>query len=132
MIYAYNAVFMVSIKKKTNQLTNGSRRSYTFEYNLKHDESELVPICKNMYLGILCLKESMLRNWVNSALNTRNIIDNWFNSLAKMLSHYCHKNTEKLYPEEPFKDVEDIYNVYTKKFNDCTLMSFNKTFFEIM
>lgn len=156
--YACNTVFMVPIKRKTNQLAADSRRTYTFQYNLKYNESDVVPVCKNMYLGTLGLKENMLQNWVKnstngfpkicskineanttniesqpvhrSSLNTRNIfIDDWFNSLAKMPSHYCRKNTERLYIEGPFKDIQDIYNVYKKKSNDSGLVCFSKTFF---
>lgn len=45
-----------------------------------------------------------------------------------MPSHYCRKNTERLYLEGPFKDIQDIYNVYKDKSNDG-LIPFSKIFF---
>lgn len=68
-VYACNIAFMVSIKRKTNQFADDSRRSYTFEYNLKYGESGLLPVCKKMYLGTLSLMESMLQNWIKNSIN---------------------------------------------------------------
>lgn len=43
-------------------LADDSKRMYTFEYNMKYDESDLVPAYNKMYLGILSLKDNMLQN----------------------------------------------------------------------
>lgn len=63
--------------------------------------------CENS--DIVSPKSVVRRN----ALATRqNYTDDWFASLAKMPSHYCHKLTERIYLEGPFKDLEEIYYSY--------------------
>lgn len=146
---------MIPIKRKTNQLTQESRRSHTFEYYLKSNETDILPVCKKMFLETLGLKENMVQNWIKNTLNglpknyefnknnrssshlvhksslesRQNYITDWFNSLPKMQSHYCRKQTSRLYLEGPFKNTQEIYNVYKSKSTCDGLLPLSKTFF---
>jgi len=97
-----------------------------------------------MFLGTLGVKDNMVQNWIkntysnglqgkNNFENTGNTgttyhlinkssietrqkyISDWFNSLPKMPSHYCRKQTSRLYVEGPFKNKQEIYNAYKSK-----------------
>jgi len=39
----------------------------------------------------------------------------WFDSLAKMPSHYCRKKTNRLYLEGPFNTKQEVYTAYQLK-----------------
>lgn len=151
-------VNLIPIKRKTNQLDDETRRSHTFEYYLKSNETEKLPVCKKMFLGTPSVKDNMVQNWIKntysnglrrknnlentgntgttshsinrSSLETRQkYISDWFNSLPKMPSHYCRKQTSRLYLEGPFKNTQEIYNAYKSKSISDNLLPLSKTFF---
>jgi hypothetical protein len=55
---------------------------------------------------------------------------NFLDKLPKLPSHYCRKVTNKLYLEETFKTVSDVYNLYKKQcessLKNMSLTSFMK------
>lgn len=68
---------------ETPELDDESRRSHTFEYYLKSNKTEKLPVCKKIFLGTLGVKDNMVQNWIkntysnglrrkNNSKNTRN------------------------------------------------------------
>jgi len=39
-------------------------------------------------------------------------LKSWFNSLAKMPSHYCCKKNKRLYLEGPFNSLNEVFEIY--------------------
>lgn len=56
-------------------------------------------------------------------------LKNWFNSLAKMPSHYCRDRTKRLYLEGPFNSFQDVFICYKKKCTEDQLIPLSKCFF---
>jgi len=46
-----------------------------------------------------------------------------------MPSHYCRKQTSRLYIEGPFKNTQVIYNAYKSKSTSDNILPLSKTFF---
>lgn len=53
----------------------------------------------------------------------------WFNSLAKMPSHYCRKRISRLYLEGPFNNLNEIFNLYKQHCAENNILAFSKCFF---
>jgi hypothetical protein len=117
---------------KTQRLSKGeelSRRNGTYWYYLRNKNNEKKPVCKRMFLNTFGLKEGMVHEWFKKTeygLNTtsgtttktkntgerrsnnrnkikKDFLNKWFDSLPKMPSHYCRKDTNKLYLETLFQ-----------------------------
>lgn len=139
------------IQPKVNKTgTNSSRRSGTIEYFLKQN-NELLQVCKKMFLQTLGLNEWSVRNWVsNSAFGTGIIIspdhekrtkkvgrssnknkelNNFFDNLPKLPSHYCRSSTNKLYLESFFETKIALYNAYVASLQNSEVVVVNKTDF---
>lgn len=132
-------VSLMEVKPTGRKYVENSRRSTTYNYYLKM-ENEKKQVCKKMFLATLGLKEWMVTNWclntdngiVPSAdvLNTsrRSIrplserslnteehsryLRHFLESLPKMPSHYCRKDTKKLYLEYSFESKAQLYRIY--------------------
>lgn len=64
-----------------------------------------------------------------SIANRKQFINKWFESLPKMPSHYCRKQSSRVYLEGPFKDFEQIFHTYKNKCIEDQISPFSKTFF---
>lgn len=60
-------VTKVISKSNTTEDKANSRRSNTFEYNLKYKDLPALQVCKKMFLGSLGINEFMLHSWVNKS-----------------------------------------------------------------
>lgn len=115
-----------------------SRRNGTYWYYLRNKNNEKKRVCKRMFLNTFDIKEDMVHDWFKKTehgLNTttettnqnsdqrrpinqnkikRNFLIEWFNSLPKMPSHYCRKDTKKQYFETVFQSKVQLYKEYLK------------------
>lgn len=126
---------LVDYAPKKRAYTDGpSRRSGTFIYHLKKENQKL-QVCKKMFLGTLGLKEKMVQSWIKSSEagiiqnvpkvmnrqlvqrnDTRTIhLKQFFDSLPKQPSHYCRKDSSKVYLEQTFRTKSQIYSLYKEK-----------------
>lgn len=124
-----------------------SRRSFTYEYFLRVND-EIKQVCKKMFLATLGLKEWMVATWCSEnthgmhssrvVVNANRQLDrsqrksvehierqktflrSFLNSLPKMPSHYCRKDTKKHYLETDFGSKSNIYRLYLKHCNENT------------
>lgn len=97
-----------------------------------------------MFFNILDLKEWMVSNWVKHSEHVlpdnegeevknnrknRNLrlkgsavqkthLKEWLNKLPKMESHYCRKDSKRLYLEGPFNNMKEILCLYEKQCAD--------------
>lgn len=133
-VFVSNTV-VVTKKATPQKLDHDSRRKLTFKYTLKVN-NENVPVCKSMYLGTLALGEWSVRSWAMENQNGMNesidhkvsnreprlnifkedgeFLGNFLKNLNKLPSHYCRKDTDRLYLEQVFQSVSDLYRAYCK------------------
>lgn len=121
------------IAKKRSYTAGPSRRSFTFIYQLKRNNEKL-RVCKRMFLGTLGLKEKMVHSWIkNSPEAVENVskiadrqysqkndlrrshLKSFFDALPKQPSHYCRKDSSKVYLEQSFKTKSQLYDLYKEK-----------------
>lgn len=136
------------MKKKSTVRTfvpGDSRRSFTYEYFLRVN-SEFKQVCKKMFLSTLGLKEWMVSQWCSEnthgmhsprvVLNAKRKLERpkpesvqiverqklflktFLENLPKMPSHYCRKDSKKLYLETDFGSKANIHRIYTKHCED--------------
>lgn len=120
--------------------TEKSRRTQTIQYFLKHNSIRL-QVCRNMFYSTLGIKSKMVRNWISGASEhgmqespdktsslrksakrssvtgkrneeRRKLLQKFLDELPKMESHYCRKDTKKLYFESDFSTYQEIYQLY--------------------
>lgn len=144
------------IEKKRTYTENESRRTGTILYTLQLANDKL-PVCKRMFMSTLGIKERMMRNWLtqpvqhgmpsskNEKKKTRKQINDkerlefskeFINKLPKLPSHYCRRDTRKLYFEQRFKNKTDIYNLYKEEcmkyeVEPLSIFSFNQILEEL-
>lgn len=138
-IYVSNTIKRVNLKRpRKRESTEVSRRTGTLQYSLKvKNEDNNIPICKKMYLSTLCLGEWSVRNWVSEnedGLNdsfdnkvskrqkradnyeeSREFLREFLETLNKLPSHYCRKDTKKMYLEQIFQSYTQLHRVYESK-----------------
>lgn len=112
-----------------------SHRSATYQYNLII-KNEKTPVCKTLYLNTLCLGEWSVKHWVDESMHgmvesaesritkrpsQRDIFEEdkalmrkFLEELNKLPSHYCRKDTSKLYLEQTFQSYSQLHREYTK------------------
>ena len=135
------------LSKNRNSVGENSRRSRTFNYYLRKKDNTKLQVCKKMFLGTMGLKEDMVQDWVKKTEHGINIQNNlvkankkvnnqkrtklkeFFDSLPKMPSHYCRKESSKLYLEQFFQTKQELYRQYKKYCEDsCALIVSNPLF----
>lgn len=144
-------------KKRETVGVEETRRSSTYEYYLKYANNEMKQVCKSMFLGTLALNEWMVKNWVdksehglpykekvdeekedepnvetddfqpNRALNKKVHLQQWIDSLPKLESHYCRKDSKRLYLEGPFNTKQEIYELYKVKCKNDRIIPLTRT-----
>nr|CAH7731800.1 unnamed protein product [Callosobruchus chinensis] len=135
-VYVSNLVSKREKMRATKSDNDPSRQSSSLFYNLKID-GQIVPVCKNMFLKTLAVKEWSVRNWVEkskygivpnvtrtdrrfSSRTTQNdkVISTFLDKLPKIPSHYCRKDTKKMYLEQDFSSYSDLYKAYIEYSNE--------------
>lgn len=105
-------------------------------FYLKKDNRKRV--CKTMFLRTLALEEWTVQNWLKTHEATlkappsktscglvakrayrkceeRAFLQEFLHKLPKVESHYCRKDTSKLYLEPVWHNINELYRVYTKE-----------------
>lgn len=129
--YVCNLVNKVPPQQRRSEGEN-VRKTGTLKYSLKIDDA-IYPVCKKMFLSTLGLREWQVCNWVkqskhgiNDEKNERprvggilserapknKFMKSFLENLNKLPSHYCRKDTNKLYLEQSFFSIVDLYTVY--------------------
>ena len=141
--FVCNTVTKESPKQRKTE-NNESRRSGTLRYTLKAGK-ENIPVCKKMFLSTLGLREWQVHNWVNHSKYGINetkkksegilrsfwvhneFMNTFIDNLNKLPSHYCRKDTNKMYLEQSFTTITELYNLYVNaaKESNQTAMSQN-------
>lgn len=134
-VYIQTLVRVEPVKRRrgTNE---SSRRNSSFKYFLKADNKE-IRVCKKMFLNTLVMKESTVLNWVrtikikdaeknpqdkriesrNQLFKNRNEnLNEFFESLPKVESHYCRASTSKLYLEPMWTSTNELYRFYKENY----------------
>ncbi|XP_039295901.1 uncharacterized protein LOC111053764 isoform X2 [Nilaparvata lugens] len=138
-----------------------SRRNFSLQYFLKY-KMDSFRVCKKMFIGTLCLAENTFLNWVKSDVvadsdsdfgengrpeqETRSehkkvkLSENakiFFNSLAKVESHYCRASSSKLYLEPNWQSKRELYRFYEsewcvkEKHQPVSITTFKNVFEEL-
>lgn len=120
------------VPKKRNSVGENSRRTGTFRYYLRKLDNSKFQVCKKMFLGTIGLKEDMVHDWIKNTEHGINItskparkdtkknvekhkkLREFFDSLSKMQSHYCRKDSTKLYLEQFFQTKQALYREYKR------------------
>lgn len=125
-----------STKKRTEEV---SRRQGTINYSIRKANGEYVKVCKKMFLNTFGLGEWTVSNWIGDVPNdgihpsreadiatrptrkneiffaSREILLCFLDSLPKLPSHYCRKDSKKIYVEPIWGNkMSLVYNEYLK------------------
>lgn len=129
-LYIRNHVKRVT--KNISTVGTNSRRLTTLKYHLNVN-SAYVPVCKLSFLNTLGIKEGIVRSWVQiedvemhssaefiklekpavlrDRTDTKSVVM-FLDQLNKLPSHYCRKQTSKLYLEQNFTSYKEVYDAY--------------------
>jgi hypothetical protein len=109
-----------------------SRRIATYEYFLRSTDGERKQVCKTMFLSTLGIGEWTVHRWTTDGgdsgthqssihkqrnpipAHKKQLTEEFVNSLPKLPSHYCRKDSEKLYLETTI----DSWSKLTKLFHE--------------
>lgn len=155
--YVGNNVTVVSKKRVTT--SDPSRRGGTLKYYLpltKEDNmTEKIPVCRKMFINTLCLGTFTVQSWAKKSRSgiipsrenecgSRNItpregrtaqdviINEFFDSIPKLPSHYNRKDTSKLFIELIFRNKSHLYQVYKQFCYDKNSRPFSIKKFDII
>lgn len=154
-IYVGNNVTVVGKKRVT---TSGpSRRGGTLKYYLpltrEDNTSERIPVCRKMFVNTLCLGTFTVQSWAKKSRSgilpsrenecrARNItprrtaqdviINEFFDSIPKLPSHYNRKDTSKLFIEPIFRNKSHLYQVYKQFCNGKNSQPFSIKKFDVV
>lgn len=134
-------MYVISLIKKSlhgkKTIGTDSHRKYTMEYNLKSTDGRVYPVCKNMFLSTLGLKEWSVLNWgtpptksarlpqtevklINKPARKTTVrggqvlLEQFLDDLPKLPSHYCRKSSQNIYLEPMFGNtMAEVFKVYT-------------------
>lgn len=121
------------VQEKETQKKTGTRRSKTLVYYLYNETSQQrEQVCKHMLLNTLDIGEWSAANWARRLDNNNNnegedsdeplpesrvsrekvVLQEFFDALPKLESHYCRKDTSKLYLEHNWQSMSQLYREY--------------------
>lgn len=138
--YVASLVDCVEPKQK-RRIESGDRRGATLHYFIKigNDKKE---VCREMFCNTFGLGVWSVRSWAKNAVHgmagksgcdlqnkkqsattketttKKDLALEFINSLPKVPSHYCRKDTGKMYLENTFQSMMDLYRLYKEKIND--------------
>ena len=121
---------LVTISDKKRSKTESSRRTntYMYHYNLKI-HNVIYPVCKAMFLSTLSIGEWSVHAWVHRSATgmqehtpipmpqmarktTDGSAEEFLNTIPKVESHYCRRDSQKQYVEPVFGSFADLYREY--------------------
>lgn len=131
-------VTMTEVKRRRTKVEATPKRVTTYQYFLDMDGSR-VPVCKQFFLATLDLGEKTIYHAVRSASHGTSKIDQrgrktpvnktskekekfvqqHIESLPAVASHYCRKETRRLYLDEKLKNITNLHRLYTEKLKEC-------------
>lgn len=123
-VYVLSSVEKVPTKV-TKSKQDVSRRTETLFYYLERNGLKL-RVCQTMFLNTLGVGQNQVFRWVKGNRVTRKESDNsmkpekeasrwargFLNELPKMESHYCRRETTKMYLEPIFESKAKLFRVY--------------------
>lgn len=141
-IYVINLI-NVEVTKEKKAVNENSRREFTLKYHLKIKD-RLIPVCKKMFISTLSLKERSIFSWISNSthgmscnsvsqrVTTRSssgfdFLNTFLKNLNKVPSHYCRRESEKLYLEQSFSNLSDLYNAYKMKSEESNEPTLSRT-----
>lgn len=128
--------------KQKRRQESGDRRGCSLHYFIKIN-NEKKEVCRDMFCNTFDLGVWSVRTWaknvthgmVNTSESKRknpakergaiqkssrnDFASEFINSLPKVPSHYCRKDTSKLYLENSFHSLMDVYRLYKEKCRDA-------------
>lgn len=113
-------------RKTTNRVD--TRRSATKVYYLKLNDQKM-RVCLKTFLGTLGIKEWTVRYWLGEKSNKesskgqrdvalpqlKELVQIFLRAMPKMPSHYCRKESTKLYLEPIIQSKRELYRIYVKE-----------------
>nr|CAH7713644.1 unnamed protein product [Callosobruchus chinensis] len=113
-------------KQRIRCAGTSSRRENSVELYLSDDKGNRYRVCKKMSLNSLCVGEWAIKKWIicNDDDVPKNVpkdnvkdephrqLRRFFDSLPKHESHYCRKNSSKLYLEPLWTSKSQLYKLY--------------------
>lgn len=158
-LYTVGLVSKTSIGRSRLQAdTSLTSHKNTIQYHLKSRDGKPVQVCRSMFLGTLGLKEKMVREWLNknkefglrdspySIAQKRKLLDKstdkfkniearkahlnkFLDDFPKLESHYCRKDSSKLYFQTTHTCKRDLYRDYVCKCGDDDVMALSEKIF---
>lgn len=134
-VFVVNTVRVCYTKRPSKKIET-SRRSQTLSYSFVIN-NQSIPVCKKMYLNTLSIGEWSVRSWTmkyeNGMANSnqseisnrekredifendRRFLNEFLQNLNKLPSHYCRKDTNRMYLEQSFQSWSDLYRAYKEQ-----------------
>lgn len=153
-IYVCSHVLRSDTKRKTDTQNEISRREGSFSYTLTNGEKK-VPVCRQFFLSTLGLRPFTVQTWVKESKNSmkeeknqqnekrkskhyrvkqfreqNEFLDKFFEDLPKQPSHYVRKNTNKLYVEQHFTSMKQLFDHYLNKCQNDAVTPLGRYVFE--
>uniref|UniRef100_A0A6P7GY85 Uncharacterized protein LOC114347948 n=1 Tax=Diabrotica virgifera virgifera TaxID=50390 RepID=A0A6P7GY85_DIAVI len=143
--------------KQKRRIESGDRRGATFHYFLKVG-TERKEVCREMFCNTFALGVWSVKSWSKNVVHgmnqklpcnnpsrqvhignngtKRDFAVSFVNSLPKTPSHYCRKDTGKLYLENTFHSEMELYRLYKGKCDNSgneplSRFTFNKILCEV-
>ncbi|XP_022187517.2 uncharacterized protein LOC111046305 [Nilaparvata lugens] len=143
--------------KQKRRIESGDRRGATFHYFLKVG-TERKEVCREMFCNTFALGVWSVKNWAKNVVHgmnqkltcnnpgrqvrignndsKRDFVVSFVNSIPKTPSHYCRKDTGKLYLENSFHSEMELYRLYKAKCDESgneslSRFTFNKILCEM-
>ncbi|CAB3256002.1 unnamed protein product [Arctia plantaginis] len=114
--------------KERERCAGNSRRQNSVELYLTNSEGIRYRVCKTMFLNSLCVGEWVIKKWIiqddlpkdvpknNTKDEAKMQLRKFFDAIPKLESHYCRKNSLKLYLEPMWTSKTQLYGTYRKEF----------------
>lgn len=136
----------VTEKLKQNSTVINSRKQKTFIFTLPNNQESL-QVCRFTFLSTLAVNVDMVKGWLKAKQppvvtpcktkisENKAHLKEYFDKLDKMRSHYCRKDSTKLYIAASFRTKADIYKDYCnycsqKEVQAVSIFTFSKMFEE--
>ncbi|XP_030754481.1 uncharacterized protein LOC115881209 isoform X2 [Sitophilus oryzae] len=135
----------------------GKQRQVAYKFYLKKGNDVRKRVCKKMFMETLCIREWSIKSWVSQNITDENIppsnkqstipkpaenlrrnkqpskdkeyLIRFLRTLPQMESHYCRKDTTKLYLESQWQNLNELYRFYCAECSSQNFQAINHTTF---